>query len=167
MPTTYEPISTTTLSAGTASVTFSSIPQTYTDLVLVVNAKSSGASGSNPTFLINSDSGSNYSYSYIYGDGTTAGTFRLASNTKGILGLYSGNLQSGNFSYNSITHFMNYSNTSINKSVLSRSNDANLATEFGINLYRSTSAITSITAQIATVTFTSGSTFTLYGIKAA
>ena len=57
---TYTPIATQTLGSAAASVTFSSIPQGYTDLVLVDNVKSaSGAGDSELDVRFNGDSGSN------------------------------------------------------------------------------------------------------------
>jgi hypothetical protein len=167
MPKTYEPISTTTLGTTSASVTFTSIPQTYTDLVLITNAKQTAVSGANPKFRINSDSASNYSYTYLMGDGTSASSSRLSSVLYGELSLRGGSLLSTNFSNNSITHFMNYSNTTTFKTILGRSNDAGVSTELGVNLWRSTSAITTIEVLITSNAFAIGSTFTLYGIKAA
>jgi len=67
MPTTYEPIATTTLSTATASVTFSSISGTYTDLRLVIFAL--GATSDYPYVEINSDTGTNYSKTVLYENG--------------------------------------------------------------------------------------------------
>ena len=166
MPGTYEKIATTTLSSNQGTVTFSSIPQTYTDLVLITNAKQTAVSGSNPKFRINSDSASNYSYTYLMGDGTSASSSRLSNVLYGELSLRGGSLLSTNFSNNSITHFMNYSNTTTNKTILGRSNDAGVSTELGVNLWRSTSAITTIEVLITSNAFAIGSTFNLYGIQA-
>jgi len=167
MAATYTPIASITLGADAASVTFNSIPQTYTDLVLITNPKQSATSGNNIKFRINSDTGTNYSYTYIMGDGTSASTSRLSNVARGELSLRGGNLSSANFNNNSITHFMNYSNTTTFKTVLGRSNDAGISTELGVNLYRSTAAITSIQVFIEANAFSSGSTFNLYGILGA
>ena len=80
---TYTPVASQTLSASASSVTFSNIPQDYTDLVLV--AVPAGSTGSNGffRFRLNSDSGTNYSSTYIYGDGTTAYSARATSATSG------------------------------------------------------------------------------------
>jgi len=59
MPTTYEPIATTTLGSATASITFSTISGAYTDLVLV--ASITGVSvATDPWIRINSDTGANF-----------------------------------------------------------------------------------------------------------
>ena len=69
-----------------------------------------------------------------------------------------------------VTHFMNYSNTTTYKTLLSRSGTLGgsyTGTTLIAGLWRSTSAITSILVGCTTNTFVAGSTFTLYGIKAA
>ena len=68
---TYTPIATTTLGSAATSYTFTSIPSTYTDLVLVGNLSSS--SNTNISIRIYSDSGTNYSNTYLTGvNGTGA-----------------------------------------------------------------------------------------------
>jgi hypothetical protein len=159
MPKTYEPIATQTLGTATNSVTFSSIAGTYTDLVLVFNGTVSA--NQYVAVRLNSDTGSNYSWTRIDGDGTSAYSSRGTSTTFGRLGI--GDPTNRTLT---ISHFMNYSNTTTNKTVLSRSN-ADFVGAL-VNLWRNTAAITSITVLTTTAdTFTVGSTFTLYGIKAA
>jgi hypothetical protein len=159
MPSTYTPIATQTLVSATNSVTFSSISGSYTDLVLVFNGTVSA--NQYVAVRLNSDTGSNYSWTRIDGDGSSAYSSRGTSTTFGRLGI--GNPTNRTLT---ISQFMNYSNATTNKTVLSRSN-----TDFVgalVNLWRNTAAITSITVLTTTAdTFTVGSTFTLYGIKAA
>ena len=160
---TYEPIATATASGSTDTITFSSIPQTYTDLVLINNAASS--SGSAYIYArYNSDSGSNYSRTELVGNGSTASSGRNSSENYGWFG---GTSLSTSFDYNSIVNIMNYSNTTTNKTILIRANRASEQTAAVVSLWRSTSAITSMTVTLNGVNFASGSTFTLYGISAA
>lgn len=159
MPATYEPISTTTLGSTASSVTFSSIPGTYTDLVLVTSNTSSGGLGGVYLDQINGDTGTNYSHTKIYGTGSVAGSDRNTSDTSVNIGL------SNSTQCNNIFHFMNYSNTTTYKTVLARGNSASGQTRASVTLWRNTAAITSF--KISGVTFDVGSTFTLYGIKAA
>jgi hypothetical protein len=167
MPSTYTTIATQTVSSDTGTVTFSSIPATYTDLVLVINAKSPATTGNNPVFRLNGDSGSNYSYTYISGNGSSAGSGRLSGSSTGVLGLRSQSLNT-TFTYLSITHFMNYSNTATYKTVLTRSGDATLGVEGGVALWRSTAAVNQIDCyEFAAGAWATGSTLSLYGIKAA
>ena len=161
MPSTYDKIATASGTGSAGDITFTSIPGTYTDLVLVANIFTTA--NANETLRINSDSGSNYSVTIISGNGSTAASYR-GSNTNAVL------FQQDQFSTSSIAamtifNFMNYSNTTTYKTVISRSNKANQSTEAQVNLWRNTAAISSIT--IAGATFTTDAKFTLYGIKAA
>ena len=154
MAVTYDKIATNTLGSTSSSVTLSSIPATYTDLVLVVD--STITDGSVDFLLrINGDSSINYSRTYMYGDGTSAVSGRNTSIDR---------IGSGT---KLIYHFMNYANTTTNKTVLGRYGTAGSLTLAQAALWRSTAAITSITMLLPSSTFTVGSTFTLYGIKAA
>lgn len=166
---TYEPIATTTLSSGQANVTFSSISGSYTDLVLIVQAKSSNSSD-DPQLYFNSDTGSNYSLTFMSGNGSSASSGRY-SNTGG--GFYCGRpgYTSAGFT-TTIFNIMNYANSTTYKTILLRSgaNDNTAgynATEAGVALWRSTSAITSLTIDGGSGNIASGSTFTLYGIACA
>jgi hypothetical protein len=160
MPKTYEPISSTTLGTATASVTFSSIPQTYTDLIIVGNLNTTASL--DYWYRLNSDTGSNYNNNRILGNGTTPTAFRATNQTINYL---NANSTTGQHSF--ITHFMNYSNTTTYKTQLTRYGNASLETVLRVNLWRNTAAISTILIQTDSSTFTSGSTFTLYGIKAA
>ena len=166
MPKTYEPIATTTLTAGTATVTFSSIPATYTDVVAVVHAISDGTFA-NFNVRVNGDTGSNYSRTRLSGNGTSATSARATSQTSFFLADVSGISNTGRSFY--IVNFMNYANTTTYKTVISRTNTVNGnlgdGVELHAQLWRSTSAINEISFLVSD--FASGSTFTLYGIKAA
>jgi hypothetical protein len=153
---TYEPIATQTLGSAAASVTFSSIPQGYTDLVYVNNAI--GATDGDVYGQLNGDTGSNYSYTTLYGYGSGLASGR-ASNTNQLGGV--GRIATGGSV--SILNFQNYSNSTTYKSVLTRVNNSGFTMAW-VNLWRSTAAITSITIYPYSGTFSSGSTFTLYGI---
>lgn len=164
MPTsTYEPIEAKTLGSATSSVTFSTIPNTYTDLVLVANYTTTSANV-DVRFQVNGDTGANYSYTYVLGNGSAAGSGRLA-NSAYIGGYFSvGTSTNGNIS---IYNLMNYANTTTFKTVLQRMSSAEKELTANVGLWRSTSAISSATIYTSSSTFTAGSTFTLYGIKAA
>lgn len=159
MAVTYTPIETQTLGTAATSVTFSSISGSYTDLILVFNGTVSA--NQYVAVRLNSDTGSNYSWTRLDGNGSTAQSSRGTSTTFGRLGI--GDPTNRTLT---ISHFMNYSNTTTNKTVLSRSNSDFVGAL--VNLWRNTAAITSITVLTTTAdTFSVGSTFTLYGIKAA
>jgi len=169
MAVTYEPLATTTLGSAAASVTFSSISGSYTDLVLVVNARSSRTAVSTAPINItfNSDTGSNYSNTFLFGNGSTTGSSR-GTNANNI---YTGDMSSSASSYagfaNLLLSINNYSNTTTYKTTIARCNSANAFAEAVCGLWRSTSAINSITiTEGSTNNWVADSTFTLYGIKA-
>jgi hypothetical protein len=164
---TYETVATTTIVSATSSVTFSSISGSYTDLVLIINAKGTGFSGSGtyPYVRYNSDSGTNYSRTWVTGNGSSASSSRGSS--ENLQYLVGGTYIDGTFNYNSITHFADYSNTTTHKCIISRANNSSVQTDLLVGLWRSTSAITSIAIYSSSGNFDTGSTFTLYGITAA
>jgi len=166
MPTTYEPIATTTLGSAAATVTFSSIPATYTDLVLVSIATTS-VGGRDYNLRFNSDAGSNYSFTVLAGSGSAASSAR-GTNT-GSTGLYIVAGTSTSTPGVVISNIMNYSNTTTYKTVIQRGNEPGGEVCSGVALWRSTSAISTIaiTASTGSGNWNTGSTFTLYGIKSA
>jgi hypothetical protein len=165
MPSTYEPIATTTVSgSSTSSVNFTSLSSAYTDIVAVVNwSQSSG----DLYLRVNGTTGSStdYSETWIRGNGTNVQSARL-SNRDGWYVDYNG-VALSSIQANAIINFQNYANTTTYKTVLWRENDASSSTEAHVGLYRSTSAITQINFLSTGGNLIAGSTFTLYGIKAA
>jgi hypothetical protein len=169
MATTYEPIATTTLGSDAASYTFSTISGSYTDLVLISSVRSTRAAADDSVYIrINSDTGSNYSNTVVKGNGSSASSNRNSNTTALYLAdnIDAANQAAGTFSP-MITNFENYSNATTYKTVLSRHNQAAGEVAAVVGLWRSTSAITSIQIYCAIGNLKSGSTFTLYGIKAA
>lgn len=157
MPT-YKPLQSVFISTATSSITFSGIDQNYTDLIVVSSIK---VTAGTPVVqvLINSDTNSNYSRTGLYGDGSTATGYKETS----ISSLKTFSADSTNFTPMTL-HFGNYSNTTTNKSILTRSGITYPTLQAG--LYRSTAAITSLTINLSSSTFQPGCTFDLYGIKA-
>jgi len=162
---TYEPIATANGNGSTASITFSSLGS-YTDLIIV-----SSVLGSATTYLkmrFNGDTATNYSQTYIRGDGATASSARFTSSAE----IYPGETQIG-FSTTipmfSKIHLFNYAGSTNKTMLYEASYDKNGSGEVvrGVSLWRSTSAITSIELYATSGTFSTASTFTLYGIKAA
>ena len=168
---TYTPIATQTLSSAAASVTFSSIPQGYTDLVLVTNAANSNAATSfGMGFTINNDALAigKLSFTILYGNGSSAGSFIWTTSTSSMKTVSCGG---GNTSLNSgsvgTVHLMNYSNSTTYKTILSRISEAGADVRTYVNLWQDTSPINKITIypNDGTNTILSGSTFSLYGIQ--
>lgn len=166
---TYTPIATQTLGSATATVTFSSIPSTYTDLVLV-GSWFRAAGTSYFQYRFNGDTATNYSSTYIMGNGTTASSGVSSSDSSGRLsGWGTGFTISPTETISTIIQINNYSNTTTYKSVLSRIGQTSYSTTTTVSLWRSTAAVNQITIGnlSGTGTFDTGSTFTLYGITAA
>jgi len=164
MPTaTYTPLATVTLGSSAASVTFSSIPATYRDLILVVEAvtaSGSGAMGVGARY--NGDTGSNYSDVFMAGDGSTAfsGAPTGTSNPIGRI-----DQSRGNF----ISQLMDYSATDKHKTSLTRINNSIAVVTARAGRWANTSAVTSINLFNSSANgevFAIGSTFNLYGVIA-
>jgi hypothetical protein len=159
MTSTYEKIATTTLTSNQASVTFSSISGSYTDLILIAQGTNT-TSAQSLRMTFNGITTTTYSRTAVFGDGSSAQSTR-DTNISGIDNIYYGTTQAV-----AIVQIMNYSNTTTNKTVISRNNDSASAVNAVVGLWRSTNAINSITMTAQTSNIASGSTFTLYGIKA-
>lgn len=164
---TYEPIAKTTLAIAANSYTFSSIPATYTDLVLIyaIKGATGGVTDYNIRAQVNSDTATNYSYTLLTGSGTTAGSAR-GSTVNNILLQGSGYLSTTIIS-NGTINFNNYSNTTTYKTILSKNNQSNAAVNATVGLWRNTGAINAIKIYLDAGNFGKESTFTLYGIAAA
>lgn len=167
---TYTPIATNTLSSDTLTVTFSSIPQTYTDLYLVVSSRADGAynsSGIDTFAYYNSDQASNYSYTQIYGTGSTAGSNKGTSRNYAYVGVTS-DTNSGNDWPMFTVDIMDYANSTTYKPALAKTIAPTGNVFSRVTVWRSTANISSITLyNELSLNFKAGSTFTLYGITAA
>jgi hypothetical protein len=161
MPTpTYTPLATVTLGASASSVTFSSIPATYRDLIVVLNGGVSAANSDLVRIRLNGDSGSNYSDVYMSGSSGGANS-STGSGTSHITGrIFTG-------SNLGIFQVMDYSATDKHKTGLTRCDSlSNDSTQTNAFRYASTSAITSFQVFFATYLFATGTTVSLYGIAA-
>ena len=155
-------IATTTLSSAASFITFSSIAATYTDLRLVF-VGTSAASGS-IVVQFNSDTGFNYSRTYLAGDGSSASSGR-ASNDEMQLTLYN-NLSSTIPSMRTMDIF-SYAGSTYKTVLTTESSDYNGSgsTVRAVQMWRNTAAITSIKLTTnGAATYAIGTTATLYGI---
>jgi hypothetical protein len=166
MPATYEPIATYTAPSVQSSITFSSLGS-YTDIRIVANMMDSNQYG---LLRFNSDSGANYSRTWMYGTGTAAASNRTTGDTSA----YWGATASGSQFLLNEFNIMNYSNSTTNKTLLARQTEGQSGGSVSafVYLWRNTSAITSISFVSAgggggSNTIAAGSSITLYGIKAA
>lgn len=162
---TYIALDKITLGSNTAFATFSSIPSTYTDLIVVV----AGQVSSNVSLAcqVNGDTGNNYSVTEIFGDGTTASSFRTTNNAQITVASIGAQINSGS-QWVSTLHFQNYANTSTNKTIIGRTSAPGTGANAISSQWRSTAAINSIKIMgFANASgFTTGTTFSLYGIAA-
>lgn len=164
---TYEPIATTTLGSAQSTVNFTSFSG-YTDLKIVMVATwSVNQQYANVRF--NSDTGTNYSLTALNGNGSAAGSNRTTSATALRLGESFVVAGSTTIPTMGIMNIFSYAG-STNKTILTenscdKNGTGSVSREVG--LWRNTAAITSIDLIASGGNFNSGSTFTLYGIKAA
>ena len=163
----FESIATVTCSGGETTITFSSIPATYTHLQIRGIANISTADALSP-IRFNSDSGANYVYHRLTGNGTTAaaasGTSMTGGKANAGIGFPSGANIFGPF----IMDILDYANTSKYKTMRTLTGgDSNGSggVEFDSGLWMSTSAISTILFTAASGTFTQYSSFALYGVK--
>jgi hypothetical protein len=157
---TYSTVATTTLGSSASDITFSSISGSYTDLILVVNG--TGSAGANMGMQFNSDTGTNYSATRLIGEPTGISSDRISNNVN----LYVGIMGTNNTT--NIVQIQNYSNTTTNKSTLSRASSSTIWIAAMTSMWRNTSAITSLRIYlVGGGTFQTNTTATLYGISAA
>jgi hypothetical protein len=159
---TYVPIATQTLSTAASSITFSSIPSTYTDLRIVFVPISTSANGN--YFIFNSDTSALYSQTLLYGIATSAGSANATGGNSFGFDYYStGTTPSTVYQVN----IFSYAGSTYKTLLINNANDRNSpgAIVAGVGLYRSTSAITSVTFNTGGSTnFAAGTTATLWGI---
>jgi hypothetical protein len=156
---TYVALATQTLGTAASSVTFSSIPAGYTDLIIVINGANATSGDENIWFRCNGDTATNYSYTQLYGTGSSAGSTR-ASGSSMSLG------RGGTTVSSSIIQFMNYSNTTTFKTALGRGNNTGGVVIANVGLWRNTAAINEIYIGSNAGNFNAGYTFSIYGIAA-
>jgi len=163
---TYTPIATQTLGSSASTVTFSSIPSTYTDLVLIITGGDPGSV--QPALRFNSDSSNHYSYTNLTGSGSVASSNRNSNG--GLIQFGWDAYMTNDLNYNAIISIMNYSNTTTYKTIIGRANNSGTGVGAHVGLWFATpQAISTITIlqSYGSSNFNSGSTFTLYGIASA
>ena len=166
MPTTYEPIATTTLGSATNTITFSSISSAYTDLRIVLVGKA--VTNAYPYLRFNSDAGANYSEVWLTGDGATAASGNQGADNAAYAMPYT-SLPSASNTFGIVTYDIFSYSGSTNKTFLyTRSNDLNGSgfVSRGVCLWRNTSAITTVSVS-SDGNMDIGTTATLYGILKA
>jgi len=170
---TYDHIASTTLSSSGSTVTFSNIPQNYTDLILIgySSDSTSGTSSSNVQIRFNGNTDSGYlggSGVSFLGTGVAANAFALNN----ISGIWAGYQSSASGIFGTFhLDIMGYSQSDVFKCVLARAawgvgTVGVPRVEYAVNTWRDTRPITSMVITGA-VGFAAGTQWNLYGIKAA
>ena len=165
MANTFIAIATTTVgSGGTASITFSSIPQTYTDLLLKVSARSNNTSGYYSTLTMTFNGTNTYSNIIAFGTGSGVGSgtdtaikpfVQAATTTANVFGQ--------NEFY--IPNYTSSNAKSVSMEMVTENNATDSLALIGVGLSSGTSAISTITLSVGTDLLVQYSTATLYGIK--
>jgi hypothetical protein len=164
MAITYEPIASVTLSSTATTITFSSIPATYSDLRLTFWQ---AVTGGYPQYTINGDTGTNYGFTDIRSNGNAVS--QSYSNNSNPLYL-NGNDTGDTYPWFYTLDFINYAGNTHKSWIAINSGDKNLYNGGGqmtssINIWKNTSPITAISFYGAT--FGINTSATLYGIKKA
>jgi hypothetical protein len=169
MPLQLYKIASSELTATASTVTFSSIPQGYTDLKIVMSMRGDAASTYNDTYIqFNNDSAANYSMRRIYGTGSGAASDSLSGGTTfGRVGSSVGSTATASTFSNVEVHIPNYTSSrakSFSSDGVTENNGVGAFATLYASLWSGTAAITSITILGLSTTFVAGTTFTLYGI---
>lgn len=171
MAATYEPIASQTLSSSASTITFSSISGAYTDLRLILSHLHTATVIQSAGIRFNADSGSNYSTTYLDGTGSGASSGRLTNETSLVISYRPSASAPDTVPVLAVVDIQSYANTNVYKTALTAQSSHFASGGFVsryVGLWRSTSAITSITIMNrGSGSFLSGTTASLYGIKAA
>jgi hypothetical protein len=165
---TYTPLATVTLGTAVSSVTFSSIPATYRDLILVSQVRSTRAATDDDLYLqFNNDTGNNYSWVRMAGNGSTT----ASSSGTGVNYMRVGNditaaNSTANVFANVVAQIQDASATDKHKTGLSRSDNSLVATYALAHRWANTNAITTVKVYCAVGSLAAGSTLNLYGVIA-
>lgn len=156
--TTHIPLQSYTLASAQSSLTFNSFSG-YNDLMIVCNSANS-ASTVNTYMTFNGDTGTNYSWTRVYGAGSGSGGTNAGANSSSIFISDS----TAVLETTDIIHIFSYSTYAVYKSALIRSSSPNSAIQASVGTWRNYAPITSITLTPSSGNWAIGSTFTIYGV---
>jgi hypothetical protein len=156
---TYTQINSITLATASSSVVFSSIPQNFRDLVLVIDGKSGTTTDVDIRLEANADT-SNATRVFMFGTGTNAGS---GTGTVAFFGTLPESTRS-NAAF--IINIMDYSAADKHKTMLARSNDGGLVVAAHAIRWANTAPITGLVIRVATKSIGTGAKLNLYGIEA-
>ena len=162
------PIAFTTIATDGNNAVFSAIPQTFQDLMFVINGRVMSTSANDCVLQIGQDGGSKYSVTALIGNGSAASSTRATSASfMGTSYLPNANAASG-IRGSVVWHILNYANTSTFKTVLSRgaadTNGSGFAVA-AVSLWRSTAGVSYVEI-FGNSGLSAGTTVALYGIRA-
>ena len=177
IPTSYESIATATGTGSSGTITFSSIPSTYSSLQIRILGKNTATSTGRRSAVLqfNSDTANNYvAYHNLYGDGASA-TADAATTYNGCLVSYMFASSGSGFTDmygTAIIDIHDYATTTKNKTVrafggvnVNNATAGDQAVTLHSSLWLSTAAINSISVKTDGSNWTAGTTVSLYGIK--
>lgn len=172
MANTYKLIEKQTLGSNASTLTFSSIPQTFTDLILLISARSNGTGNNADNFFFNVNGiTSGYANKFFYGSSTTLTSATNSNNITTTTQMGAVPLPASNAWGNTELYIPNYTNSNQKTYIATGVAEINSTTLYENYLHLvggtlpTTSGITSITCKFLTVDIVSGSNFYLYGIK--
>lgn len=158
-----------TVSSASPSITFSSIPSGYKNLVLTWTAKNSASTPVSLILRLNGDNGTNYYGQLIRGNNTTASASQTIAATEALIGAIAGSTAGANVFNSGQVTINNYANTAFEKQLYSQAmrldgkSSGNLYLDLYGTHWANTAAITSLTVLAGANNLVVGSTFTLYG----
>jgi hypothetical protein len=167
MPTTYEPIATTTLGSAAATINITSIPGTYTDFRLVLVAEGTSGQNTDLIFTFNSDTATNYSQVELNGNGSTGSSRQYTSRSN----FWTENSRTVDWPSLTTLDVFSYAGSTFKGTLMtvSKANNgiaANVVRRT-VSTWRNTAAITSIQISSNTGDFDIGTRATIYGILRA
>jgi hypothetical protein len=148
--------------ASTTEITMSSIPQTFTDLIIQASVLYSADNGNYIGFRINGSTSSIYSSTPMVGNGSSTNSYRATGDSK--IAFYG----SSTSTYTTVTiHLNDYASAAINKSPLIRSSTVSSDNvEARAGLWQSTAAVSSFSLWFPNASIAAGTNIKVYGIQA-
>ena len=164
MPVTYESIASTTLGSTQSTISFSNIPQTYNDLVVVLHGRSSSTSSSALVAIECNGVTDTAFYSSLRLQVNTAASCQQITTVARVGRVPSATDTSSTFGH-VIVNIFSYSANNVKKTMLSEYTEPTEEIGAGVSLYDSISPITSLLLRPQSGSWVAGTSVTLYGIK--
>lgn len=169
MPKGMQAIYTVNVVATSPTVTFNNIPQNYTDILVKVSARSNVSAANSEMYIThNNDLSSNYSTTWLTGNGSTISSSRGSNNGAVVTIQINGSTSTANTFGSMDVYMPNYTSNQFKQSVvdgvIENNTTANDSRAIAY-LYRSNAPITSVTFTAVGGGFVTNSSFTLYGIS--